>query len=90
MTFDDLMRERERVLKSATTDSLLTSLLLILAEWTDEDMPSEVRMIHAWLIEELEYRVPEIVPLIQKQIGTTEHIRYGQMIVLAVGTVLDI
>jgi hypothetical protein len=90
MNFDDLMRERNKVMANATTDSLLTSLILILTEWTDEDMPSEVRMIHAWLIDELETRVPEIVPIIQKHIGAVDNMRYGQMVVLAVETVLGI
>jgi hypothetical protein len=90
MTFDDLMRERDNVLANATVDVLLTSLLLILAEWTDEDMPNEVRLIHAWTIEELEKRVPAIVPIIARQLESGETERYGQLVVIAVENVLGI
>lgn len=90
MTFDDLMRERDNVLANATVDVLLTSLLLILAEWTDDDMPDEVRLIHAWTIEELEKRVPEIVPIIARQLDDGETTRYGQLVVIAVENVLGI
>ena len=90
MTFDDLMRERDNVLANATVDVLLTSLLLILAEWTDDDMPNEVRLIHAWTCEELEKRVPQITPIIARQIEAGDTTRYGQLVVVAVEGVLGI
>ena len=90
MTFDDLMRERDNVLANATVDVLLTSLLLIIAEWTDDDMPNEVRLIHAWTCEELEKRVPQITPIIARQIEAGDTTRYGQLVVVAVEGVLGI
>ena len=90
MTFDELMKERDRVMSEATLDMLITSLIFIMAEWRDEDMPNEVRLIHSWTCEEIEKRVPEITPIIAKSIDNDDVIRYGQRIVLAVGKVLGI
>lgn len=90
MNFDDLIRERDRVMAEATLDVLLTSLLLILAEWADDDMPNDVRLIHAWTCEEIEKRVPQIVPIIQKRVSAEEQMRYGQLVVDTVESVLGI
>lgn len=90
MTFDDLMRERDRVMAEATVDVLLTSLLLILAEWADDDMPNDVRLIHAWTCEELEKRVPEITLKIAKELENGSTNRYGQLVVSAVESALGI
>lgn len=90
MTFDDLMRERDRVMAEATLDVLMTSLLLILAEWADDDMPNDVRLIHVWTCEEIEKRVPEITPIITKRISELETFRYGQLVVEAVESVRGI
>lgn len=87
MDFERLWNERERVLSEATLDMLLSSLALIMVEWRDEDMPDNVRLIHSWLCEEVEKRVPEISPLLDQYAGTLVNLRYGQMIMLAVETV---
>jgi hypothetical protein len=87
MNFDDLSRERERVLSEATTDILITSLLIILAEWEDADMSDNARLVHAWTCEELEKRVPAIVPIVLDLIESSPEMRYGQMIIFALGEV---
>ena len=90
MTFDDLMRERERVLGEATIDTLMTSLLLIVAQWSDDDMTNEVRLIHSRTIEELEKRVPAILPFVARYLDDESDLRYGQIVLLALEEVLDI
>lgn len=87
MNFEDLWNERERVLSEATLDMLLSSLALIMVEWRDDEMTDNVRIIHAWLCEEIESRVPAITPLLDQYAGTLVNLRYGQMIMLAVETV---
>lgn len=87
MNFDDLSRERERVLSEATTDILITSLLIILTEWEDDDMSDNARLVHAWTCEELEKRVPAITPIVLDFIESSPEMRYGQMIILALGIV---
>jgi len=87
MSFEEIWNERDRVLGEATLDTLLSSLAILMVEWTDADMPNDVRLIHAWLCEEIEKRVPEITPLLDKHAGELVHLRYGQMVMLAVETV---
>ena len=87
MNFDELWNERERVLSEATLDMLLSSLALIMVEWRDDEMTNNVRLIHAWLCEEIEKRVPEITPLLDKHAKDLVNLRYGQMVMLAVETV---
>ena len=87
MDFERLWNERDRVLGEATLDLLMTSLAMIMVEWRDDEMPDNVRLIHAWLCEEIEKRVPEITPLMDKYAKDLKNVRYGQMVLLAVETV---
>lgn len=87
MDFDRLWNERDRVLAEATLDSLISSLAIIMVEWTDDEMTDNVRLIHAWLCEAIEERVPEITPLLDKYAKELVNLRYGQMVILAVETV---
>lgn len=87
MDFDRLWNERDRVLADATLDTLLSSLAIIMVEWSDDEMTDNVRLIHAWLCEEIEKRVPEITPLLDKYAKELVTLRYGQMVILAVETV---
>ena len=87
MDFDRLWNERDRVLADATLETLLSSLAIIMVEWSDAEMTDNVRLIHAWLCEEIEKRVPEITPLLDKYAKELVNVRYGQMVILAVETV---
>jgi len=84
------MRERDRVLSEASSDTLLTSLIIIVSEWKDDEMSSEVRLIHAWTCEELERRMPEISRRVMNLIEQDPTQRYGVLVAQAAADILEL
>lgn len=83
MDMNELFEKRDEVLAEADIHSLVAGLIVVSSEWAPEDMTSEVRLIHAWLCDEIEHRYPDITPALNKYAANPDGRSYAAVVIAA-------
>lgn len=84
---NELFLRKEEVFADAGIDSLVAGLIVIMSEWEPDDMTAEVRMVHAWLCDEIERRYPDITPRLNRYAASPDERKYGVVVIEALRSV---
>jgi hypothetical protein len=81
MDMGELFEKRDAVMAEATIDSLVSGLIVLASEWSADTMTADVRLIHAWLCDELELRYPAITPALNKYAANPDERSYAAVVI---------
>lgn len=78
---NELFNRKDEVLADADIHSLVAGLIVVASEWPAEEMTPQVRMIHAWLCDEIEARYPDITPYLNKYAANPDERSYAAVVI---------
>lgn len=78
---NELFSRRDEVLAEADIHSLVAGLIVITSEWEGAEMTDDVRLVHAWLCEEIERRYPDITPALNRYAEHPDSRSYGVVVI---------
>jgi hypothetical protein len=81
MDMNELFEKRDEVLADADIHSLVAGLVVITSSWDTDSMTDDVRMVHAWLCDEIERRYPDITPALNRYAETPDERAYGAVVI---------
>lgn len=80
---NELFSKKDEVLAEADIHSLVAGLIVICSEWDAEGMTDDVRIVHAWLCDEIERRYPDITPALNRYAAAPDERSYGAVVIEA-------
>lgn len=81
MDMNELFEKHDEVLADADIHSLVSGLIVIVSSWDGDSMTNEVRMVHAWLCDEIERRYPDIKPALNRYAEAPDGRSYGMVVI---------
>lgn len=78
---NELFEKHDEVLADADIHSLVSGLIVIVSSWDGDSMTNEVRMVHAWLCDEIERRYPDIKPALNRYAEKPDGRSYGAVVI---------
>jgi hypothetical protein len=81
MDMNELFERRDEVLADADIHALVAGLVVITSSWDTDSMTDDVRMVHAWICDEIERRYPDITPALNRYAETPDERAYGSVVV---------
>lgn len=78
---NELFKNKDEVLAEADIHALVAGLIVISSEWDSEVMTNDVRLVHAWLCDEIEHRYPDITPALNRYAENPDERSYAVVVI---------